>query len=415
MEFNKGSAEYTPLPKDEENPSSPSENNAFATEFSAFAENHDSTLPEDAPREVSPPAPKKKPSFVQKLAYGAAAVVGVAVIGNAYVDAVRTEKANFKEVFAEENRIVMEVEIEEWSEDLKIRIRGKDFEDYIELAPPETFADEKQEKYTAFYEYLLHDLKEEEVVTVELIGSKVLMNEVLDTRVVTVTGERVFDSRGDPPPDTSPEEEDVWPDERAVLLSAFYGVIDDVYTVQMWLDVPVWSENLRIRLSATDGRGDEFEEFLQIKAPGETSDQPSHESFYEYSFNDDTVYETVTVQILGYKNRMLDEHALAFGDEWMRSDESASILSAYYNAIDDVYTVQLWLNVSVWSENLRIRLFAENDSGEFEEFLQIEDPEDNPDNYYEYSFSDDAYYKEITVQILGYEDLVLEERTLQAE
>ena len=67
MEFNKGSAEYTPLPKDEENPSSPSENSAFATEFSAFAENHDSTLPEDAPREVSPPAPKKKPSFVQNL------------------------------------------------------------------------------------------------------------------------------------------------------------------------------------------------------------------------------------------------------------------------------------------------------------------------------------------------------------
>ena len=346
-EFNQAPREYQPTPP-HEYVLQGSENNFFAKEMidvpetPAAADAEDNAAPASretrapderetrapdrretrAPRDAETPPPTEAPAsapkspkpgtpLMNKLAGLAAAVVGVTLIGSAYVENARAEEARFTEVTQEQDAIFMEVEVTKWSENLQIRISGDGLdEDYyipVELPDEETESDTEQSR-TLFYEYRFEQSDEPRTLTVALVGSKMFMNDVLDSRTVTIAPR---------PPDESP------PAVGAGVIGGVSYLFDPATAnADLYAEIVIeeWSDALRLMLT-TENETLVF----NLERPAEERMTVAFEHRFEQDDNTGLPM-SVTVTLLGLDDVILDEREVELTEE--ANEPAAVIVSA---------------------------------------------------------------------------------------
>lgn len=138
-------------------------------------------------------------SVFYRIVMSLAAVFGALVIGTSYIPAARAEDAKFIDVSQYEREISIELEVIKWSEDLKVRITGKDFTDYLEIENREEDADypsdnqgdwydeerEKERNYRWLY-YYVENAEDGDEILLEIIGSTFMMSDVIDSKTVVL-------------------------------------------------------------------------------------------------------------------------------------------------------------------------------------------------------------------------------------
>lgn len=194
------------------NPTNPiaSENNApvgktTGTEFNVAAEEREAIVETTAVsaennEKVTAKKSEKKSTSLDLLSSGnylktatyVAAIIGLAVVSTAFAAMLGFASAKFYDVYYEQNSIIMMVEIEQWTENLIIKVSYNDVVDYVEIYEPEKreneqYMEETDEfKNVYYYSYYIEDIKEPTYVKIELLGDKVLLSDVLDTRTIIV-------------------------------------------------------------------------------------------------------------------------------------------------------------------------------------------------------------------------------------
>ena len=133
-------------------------------------------------------------NFVKVATY-VAAIIGFTLVSTAFTTLLGLSNASFYDVYAEQSYIVMMVKIEQWSENMAIKISYNDVVDYLEVYEPEPRIEEEYEepieeedefRNVYYYSYYLEDITGPTLVKIELLGDKVLLSDVLDTRIITV-------------------------------------------------------------------------------------------------------------------------------------------------------------------------------------------------------------------------------------
>ena len=333
FEYNEAPREFAPpAPHEYSNGASYNEVNAPAAEAVQTPEveiktseaNISSPPPQTATMQTSTGTSNKTGTTIMTRLFSvAAAVVGVTVIGTTYVGEARTEQARFTDVAVEPNAIFMEVEVTKWSEDLQIRVSGDGLDEdyYIPVEPPDDHGEEAdetadaadaQKPYIRFYEYWFEESEQPRTVTVALIGSKMFMNNVLDSRTVTLT------PRIETPPDEPVAGE-------AALMGVSYLFDPTTAGGRLYADVEVttWSDALRIALTA-----DDFDETFDLTAPRDGGTT----TYFEYLFEQDDnkgLPERVTVTLLGDGDAILDTREAELTEA---ESALAAIVSASANA-----------------------------------------------------------------------------------
>ncbi|MBO4251860.1 MAG: hypothetical protein J5911_04270 [Clostridia bacterium] len=274
-------------------------------------------------------------SVLYKIALGFVALTGVAIIGANYIPAARTEDAKFIEVTAQERTIEMELEVLKWSDDLKIKISGKDFTDEIKIENREKdFYQYDQDYY--LYEQREKELREEmsrywtqyyvengedgDEILLEIIGNPVFMNEVLDSKTVVLKIDEPQD------PDDPPYE--------PVGDAKFISVETYDRYVYMQIEVTEWSEYLKLRVTYNG-----LIEYIDIVDPnGEYNeqividDQEGDWITYYAEYAEDGDY--ISLEIVGKDEVLLDVRrvAIAIEDEYSEKDqESETVNDNTYN------------------------------------------------------------------------------------
>ena len=221
-------------------------------------------------------------SVLSKITLGLVAVTGAAVIGTSYLPAARSENAKFINVESYEREICMEIDVLKWSEDLKIRVTGKNFTDELVIENREKFSQysDQQEYYQNYEEYerLEQSVREEmrhyytyyyvedgndgDEILLEIIGNPVFMSEVIDSRTVVL--------RLDEPKD---------PDEPYDPVGSAQFISVETYDryVYMQIEVTEWSEYLKIRVIYNG-----FIDYLEIENNGYGSADDQDETWISY-------------------------------------------------------------------------------------------------------------------------------------
>lgn len=405
-EFNEAPREYQPTPPHEyiptgyENnhvaaetadvpeslPTAGAENNAAPTGQTTREPTADVTTAAAPTTTPKVPAVKTNLPLLTRLVGVAAAVVGATVIGTAYVSEARTEEARFTDVTVEPNAIIMEVEVTKWSEELQIRISGDglDEDHYIPVEPPDEDegADENadaQKSYTRFYEYWFEESDNARTLTVSLVGSKMFMNDVLDSRTVTLT------PRLDAPPDGPPAGD-------ASLLGVSF--LFDPETAGAWVyadvEIGTWSDALRLTLSAEG-----FEETFALTAPRDGGTTTYFEYLIEQS---DTMGlpERITVTLLGDDDAILDVR-----EAELTEAENGGYLARIVSANATADGIELLIDAPVIEGEIMI--VAEQNGGTVAEYYLTEENErlEDGSGYFEIFLTGDMTVEggEITVSL----------------
>ena len=132
-------------------------------------------------------------------------MVGTAAVVATGVVKIRRDDAKFIKVYSEGESVVMIVEVNKWSKDLRIRVTDGDKIDYVYIEPryDEEYPDREyydnyyseRESDGEYYYYYAENAGEGRKIVVELVGDKVFLNDVLDRAEVEVKG---YDYYSDP-------------------------------------------------------------------------------------------------------------------------------------------------------------------------------------------------------------------------
>lgn len=129
-------------------------------------------------------------SVFYRIIMSLAAVFGALVIGTTASGA-RAEDARFITVETYDIYVYMQIEVLKWSENLKVRITGKDFTDYLEIENYEEDADypsdndNGQGRGTWLY-YCVEGGEDGDTILLQIIGETVLMSDVIDSKTVVL-------------------------------------------------------------------------------------------------------------------------------------------------------------------------------------------------------------------------------------
>lgn len=132
-------------------------------------------------------------SILYKIIMGIVAFAGALIIGTNFVNGTRKENARFIKTETEDRYVSICVEVIKWSEDLKIRITGKDFVDELYIEPTDFNeelyygADDYSEKNQQWLSYYAEKGEIGDELVLEIIGSPVFMSEVIDKTTVILT------------------------------------------------------------------------------------------------------------------------------------------------------------------------------------------------------------------------------------
>lgn len=334
-EYNENPREWNAADKSEYNDLfRAAEYNFSASETAETEETYVAPAEENAAEGGAPPPTAAPPgdgarkaakgNTLARLVGAAAAVAGAAVIGTSYIGAARTEQARFTDVFVQDNFIMMEVEVEKWSENLQIRVSGDGFVDYIPIdEPPEEPWDEPQNEtreerrsHPLFYEYRVESAAAPQEITLEIVGSQVLMSDVLDKRTVTVA----------PLDEIPPPEVNVTESGAIVAVSYLYQPTDNSAMVYMDITVSQWAEGMRLKIET-----EAMTEYVTVSRPRESGATME----YTYAFPADSeLYETVTVTLLSSDDLVLDRKEATLTDAAnIISQASISQISTVDNGI----------------------------------------------------------------------------------
>lgn len=129
-------------------------------------------------------------SVLYRIVMSLAAVFGALVIGTTASGA-RAENARFITVETYDIDVYMQIEVLKWSENLKVRITGKDFTDYLYIDNYEEDADypngTADGQGNGFWLYYCVEGGEDgDTILLEIIGETVLMSDVIDSKTVVL-------------------------------------------------------------------------------------------------------------------------------------------------------------------------------------------------------------------------------------
>ena len=202
---------------------SAAEFNARVFEYENIVENHDSINVSNAGVERAKALKKRKeptaasktaanittkltPALVGSMTSYVAVVVGLLVVTSTYVGALGIAQASFKTLETEYNAIRMEIAVNEWAEDLGVRLfydgytvtykipenkeaDGENEEDFHENERQDDrgfFFGEYVEEKLYYANYYIEELTKPTQVKVEIVGNVVFMNDILDSKTITV-------------------------------------------------------------------------------------------------------------------------------------------------------------------------------------------------------------------------------------
>ena len=348
---------------------SAAEFNARVFEYENIVENHDSINVSNAGVERAKALKKRKeptaasktaadittkltPALVGSMTSYVAVVVGLLVVTSTYVGALGIAQASFKTLETEYNAIRMEIAVNEWAEDLGVRLSydgytvtykipenkeadGESEEDLHESERQDDrgfFFGEYVEEKLYYASYYIEELTKPTQVKVEIVGNVVFMNDILDSKTITV----------EPYP-----------------VSA-YASFEDIYAqnsvVSAGFKVYEWTDTLRFELAfneVIDGFSvPEPDTARQFEEGGfSIFIESDRQNYYHVSYYNEEIPENAEITI-----RLLDGDHLV--DSRTVVNESAPVYASA--TFEDSFAENGYLSATVilyeWTETLRFEI-----------------------------------------------------------